>query len=66
MKLICFSFSEMGSKLGEFLTKLERYNIVHYRGGSSLDKGIKQAVKKRHGKNMMALYLYQLQALLQD
>ncbi len=46
MKLICFSFSEMGSKLGEFLTKLERYNIVHYRGGSSLDKGIKQAVKK--------------------
>ena len=45
MKLICFSFSEMGSKLGEFLTKLERYNIVHYRS-SSLDKGIKQAVKE--------------------
>ncbi len=45
MKLICFSFSEMGGRLGESLEDLKEYSIVHYRS-RELDGGIRLAVKR--------------------
>lgn len=49
MKLICFSFSEMGGRLGESLEDLKEYSIVHYRS-RELTGGIRLAVERAWGK----------------
>ncbi|MEW8973237.1 MAG: cobalt-precorrin 5A hydrolase [Tissierellaceae bacterium] len=56
MKLICFSFSERGSRLGESLTDLRDHEIVHYRN-RSIEGGVKSILKEAWGNYQGIIFI---------